>query len=244
MPKRKRATRSTAEPKRRCGPPVLVITGAPGVGKTHLVKAVVLRSDEKSFHDRFVLVKHGINPQVVYAAEAKGKVVVVGGYKYPDDQKLWRKRSGTEPANGGTDTLTPQSTGLLARLLRGELHAQGEAPRLIVMEACAKAKLGRKSVLEALLDASSLDILELQRPAAEAVAALAARSHAADGKGVKGMPPDKTHAKFAAQVDDVRAAFEKRADARSGPSRAKAWRQLNYEEARAEVEARMAAAMA
>ena len=240
----KRSTSSTVQPKRRRGPPILVITGAPGVGKTHLVKSVVLRSMDEAFHERWALVKHGTNPQVVYTQEAKGKVVVVGGYKYPIDKELWRKRSGTEPANGGTDVLTPQSTKPMTALLRGELHATNVAPRLVVIEACAKAKLGRRSILEAFLDASSLDVLELQRPAAEAVAALAARSHAADGKGVKGMPPSTTHAKFAAQVDEVRTAFVKSASARSGPSRAKAWRQVTYGEARAEVEARVAAAMA
>ena len=49
--------------------------------------------------------------------------------------------------------LQPQSVGLLAQLLRGELHACGRTPALLVVEGCSKAKVGGPRVRDAMLGA-------------------------------------------------------------------------------------------
>ena len=243
MPKREKKS------SKRRAPRIVVFTGNPGVGKTHLVKQHVLHTEEAGFEGQWQLVKHHApkkkNPQVVFHESIGGAVVVVGGYKWPEDKEFWGKRSGTQPANGGTDTLTPQSTGLVVELLRGELLRDGaEAPKLVIMEACAEAKLGRPTILDALLDAPTLDVLELQRPRAEAIAALESRPRDADGKGVKDVPAPEMHDQFSRQVAKVRTAFRTRALSRGIAQRTDAWRQVSYKEACDKIESILAEVMA
>ena len=196
MPKRKRDHR----------PEVLFVTGAPGVGKTHLVQHEVLGMDEHGNInlEQWPLRRAGRNPQLTWHQSADGRVAVAGGYAYGDDA-CWGKRRNTVPPNGGTDTLQPQCTGLLADMLAGKMErlGGGPPPELVVVEASAKAKMAKKCVLDALLDARQTHAIELERPVAEAVAALARRDRGADGKGAVGTSAAELHLKYAVQVRTI-----------------------------------------
>jgi len=184
---------------------VLWITGAPGSGKTTLIKELVFGAKVQDSIDlnKWPLQKVGTRTQLVWHASADGRVAVAGAYAYPNSPLFPKHRRGTAPPNGGTDTLQPQSVGLLASLLRGELPACGRTPELVVVEACAKQKVGGPLVRDAMRAAARLHVYELHVPADEAVARLRARDHSHDGKGVKGESAEAVHAKYALQVQEM-----------------------------------------
>jgi len=194
---------------------ISLVTGAPGSGKTHTVRHSVLQHQRSSFGARWGLHRHGVNPQLTFHRSTDGSTVVAGGYVF-DDHPRWRTRRNTVPANGGTDTLQPQSTGLLAALLRGDMAklGGGPAPATVVVECCSIAKMGKLAILDALLDADQLVCIELVRPRSSAVAALTARDRDTDGKGVRGVAAADVHEKYAKQVVAIREGLQARATAR------------------------------
>ena len=134
---------------------------------------------------------------------------VAGGYVFGDEER-WGVRRSTEPVLGGVDTLQPQSKGLLAALLRGDMAAigDGSVPAVVIVESCSVAKMGGSGVLDALLGARQLICLELTRPREDAIDAVTAR-----GRVGKGKTASVVHDDFARQVVAIRAALEARAEA-------------------------------
>lgn len=197
------ATTTTTMAKGDSNPPIVVwVTGAPGTGKTTFVKEHILGSAGAIDLERWPLNKMGGNPQLVWHTSADGRVAVAGAYTFPDDERFPKRRRGTSPPNGGTDTLQPQAVALLAALLRGEVHAAGgRAPEVVVVEGCAKAKVGGPLVQRAMRDARRLYVFEVHESAHVAVSRLASRDRTHDGKGVSGESAASVHAAYAAQVE-------------------------------------------
>ena len=115
-------------------PSVVLITGAPGCGKSTFVRNRVLNDLA-----RWPLRRYGRNPQLYYHERelSGGKVIVVGAYAFPDDPCWPRRRRGATPSAPGTDTLQPQATALLAQLCAGEILGAS----LVILEACSARKL-------------------------------------------------------------------------------------------------------
>ena len=101
-----------------------------------------------------------------------------------------------------------------------------------------------EAVLDALLDAPQLDVIQLTRPRAAAIAGLEARGHESDGKGVAGVSAECVHDKYAAQVIQIKSKVEARAAERGIELRAEYWRALpSGEVAETEVERVIAEAL-
>ena len=201
---------------------VVWLTGAPGTGKSSLVRALLTgQSDGVVDLERFPLHKVGGQTQLVWHTSGDGRVAVVGAYQYPADERFAEKRRGTAPACGGTDTLQPQSVGLLAQLVRGELPACGRTPEVVLMEACSKHKVGGPQVQAAMLAAGRLLVLECTAPEAVAVERVCARVPA---KGERAQPTLREakhlHSVYTAQVHAMRETLL----ARAGSARAVDWR--------------------
>jgi predicted ABC-type ATPase len=200
-------------------PPVIVwVTGAPGSGKTTFVKELMGAAAGGAVDlQRWPPQKLGTTCQLSWHARADGRVAVAGLYSFPSGDDWWALAEaparGTSPPNGGTDVLQPQAVGLLAQLLCGELPACGRAPEVVVVEACAKAKVGGPRVQQALLRAPHTVVLELTCAHEEAVERLALREHTHDGKGVRGVKPEVVHARYASEVAVMKAALAEHVDA-------------------------------
>ena len=189
-------------------PVVLFITGVPGSGKTTFVKEQIFCvTDRDGPVDlvRWPLRKEGTVTQVVWHESVDGHIAVAGGYSWPNDSVWPKHRRGTTPALGGTDTLQPQSAGLLAALLRGELGS----PRVVCMEACTMAKAGGKLVQEAMLHAPRVLVLELCVSRAEAVARIRSRDGPWSGK--KRMTPEEKYDTYAREVTELHERMDARA---------------------------------
>ena len=154
---------------------------------------------------RWPLRKEGTVTQVVWHESVDGHIAVAGGYSWPNDSVWPKHRRGTTPALGGTDTLQPQSAGLLAALLRGELGS----PRVVCMEACTMAKAGGKLVQEAMLHAPRVLVLELCVSRAEAVARIRSRDGPWSGK--KRMTPEEKYDTYAREVTELHERMDARA---------------------------------
>merc|ERR1711924_90516 len=116
----------------------------------------------------------------------------------------------------------------------GELHACGRAPDVVVLESCARAKVGGPLVMGAMLAAERLEVVQCVAPSTEvAVERLRARDHSGDGKGVQGQAPENVHARFAAEVVELRQELVRRAQ-QAGVSSPR-WRVVTAEVARALV---------
>ena len=199
-----------------CAPVGLVvwITGAPGVGKTTFMKQHILKAINGTVNlDQWPVHKEGTTAQLVWHTSCDGRVAIAGVYTFPSDDRFPKHRRSTSPANGGTDVLQPQCRGLLARLLRGELRACGRAPAVVIVEACARAKVGGPLVQEAMLAAREVLVLELSAPESVAVSRLRARDHSTDGNGVAGVAVENVHARYAAEVCELKSSLLSRARA-------------------------------
>ena len=193
---------------------VVWITGDPGTGKTSAVKESIFRCyrDNAVNLEDFPLHKVGVRTQLVWHTSSDGRIAVAGAYTFPMTSDVPKHRRGTVPANGGTDTLQPQCRGLLAQLVRGELEACGRVPEVVVLEACARAKVGGPLVMQAMLSAERLVVIQCVTPTVEiAVERLRARDHASDGKNVRGVAPESVHARYAAEVCELREQLTRRA---------------------------------
>ena len=193
---------------------VVWITGDPGTGKTSAVKESIFRCyrDNAVNLQDFPLHKVGVRTQLVWHTSSDGRIAVAGAYTFPMTSDVPKHRRGTVPANGGTDTLQPQCRGLLARLLKGQLEACGRVPEVVVLEACARAKVGGPLVMGAMLSAERLVVIQCVTPTVEiAVERLRARDHASDGKNVRGVAPESVHARYAAEVCELREQLTRRA---------------------------------
>lgn len=161
--------------------------------------------------------KEGSRTQLVYHEKWDGCVQIAGVYTFPSDDRFPVRRRGTSPANGGTDVLQPQCRGLLAQLLRGELGTAyahtGMGPAAVVVEACSKAKVGGPLVQNAMLSAQRVVVLELTASQSVCVSRLRMRDHSSDGNGVSGVAEESVHARYAAEVCELKAAFLSRAEA-------------------------------
>lgn len=221
-PAKKHATRA---------PSVVFVTGPPGSGKTHAVHRAVLKSHARTtFARRWQLKKFGHNPQLLYHTSADGRIAVAGGYVFGDEEQ-WGARRSTEPVLGGVDTLQPQSKGLLAALLRGDMAkiGYGSVPAVVIVESCSVAKMGGSGVLDALLGARQLICLELTRPREDAINAVTARGRVGNGKTASVV-----HDGFARQVVAIRVALEARAEA-SGLGGGCVWRRVSWRDAEREL---------
>ena len=76
-------------------------------------------------------------------------------------------------------------------------------------------------------------MLKVERPREEAIAALASRGRAHDGKGGKGVSAEAVYDKYASQVSEIRSALEERA---GGPLLHGVWREVTYEVAASAIE--------
>lgn len=178
-------------------PSVILVTGAPGCGKSTFMRKHVLADLA-----RWPLRRYGRNPQLYYHERELpgGKVIVVGAYAFPDDPCWPRRRRGTTPSAPGTDTLQPQATALLAQLCAGEILGAS----LVILEACSARKLTAR-VIDAMAGAESLTVLELRVERDVAITRLEARDRTGDGQAASSLSRAELFDTYGAQVAAIKA---------------------------------------
>lgn len=210
----------------------VLVTGAPGSGKTTLVRRTTVGASPDLA--RWPLQKIGDNPQIVF--HRSGDVVVAGAYAYGSGDEWPLRRRGTVPPNGGSDTLTPQSVGLLAELCSGRLT--GSSVHAVVLEGCSAQKISKR-VVRALLSARRCIVLELVIDRGAALERLARRCRDHDGKGVAGASMEAVYVKYAEQVETIRRRVAAEA-ADGGRAHALEWYTGSEEQLSAHLEAALA----
>ena len=190
------------------------MTGAPGTGKTTLVKKAVFKCKNHQVDlGTWPVRKVGSATQLTWHEHVSQGIAVAGIYSFPDDERFPLQHRGTSPANGGTDRLQPQSVGLLAELVKGHLASAD----IFVVEGCARAKVGGPLIRQAMLAACRVLVLECVCDREEAIARLQARDHGSDGKGVKGVAPAIVHDRYAREVECARQKLVDAAGAATAP---------------------------